>query len=117
MGGVGRTLVDQGARGVQLFFVASALTLVMSWTSRNDGALRFYVRRLFRIAPMFWLGIAFFVWLDGFGPRYFSLKGIDETHVILTSIFLHGWHPEYITSLVHGEWSIAVEMVFTLFSL
>lgn len=40
-----RTLVDQGARGVQLFFVASALTLVMSWTSRNDGAARLYTRR------------------------------------------------------------------------
>ncbi|GBG13837.1 uncharacterized protein NMK_1389 [Novimethylophilus kurashikiensis] len=112
--GVGRTLVDQGARGVQLFFVASALTLAMSWTSRNDGVFRFYVRRLFRIAPMFWLGIAFFVWLDGFGPRYFAPNGIDEKHVILTSMFLNGWHPEYITSVVRGGWSIAVEMTFYL---
>jgi peptidoglycan/LPS O-acetylase OafA/YrhL len=113
-GGVGRAVVDQGARGVQLFFVASALTLVMSWRSRNDGILRFYVRRLFRIAPMFWLGIIFFVWLDGFGPRYFAPNGIDEKHVILTSLFMHGWHPEYITSVVHGGWSIAVEMMFYL---
>ncbi len=113
-GGVGRTLVDQGARGVQLFFVASALTLTMSWTSRNDGAARFYIRRFFRIAPMFWLGIAFFVWLDGFGPRYFAPNGIDEKHIILTTLFLHGWHPEYITSVVHGGWSIAVEMTFYL---
>jgi len=113
-GGAGRTLVNQGARGVQLFFVASALTLVMSWTSRNDGAVRFYVRRMFRIAPMFWLGIAVFVWLDGFGPRYFAPNGIDEKHIILTSLFLNGWHPEYITSVVHGGWSIAVEMTFYL---
>ena len=86
-GGVGRTLVDQGAKGVQLFFVASALTLVMSWNSRNDGALKFYARRLFRVAPMFWLGIAFFVSLDGLGPRYFAPNGIDEKHIVLTSIF------------------------------
>src|SRR5664279_5106738 len=74
--GVGRLLVDQGAKGVQLFFVVSALTLSKSWHARNDGKLPFYVRRLFRIAPMFWLGIAFFVWMDGFGPRYFAPNGI-----------------------------------------
>lgn len=112
--GLGRQLIDQGARGVQLFFVASALTLAMSWHSRRDGTFSFYLRRLFRIAPMFWLGIAFFLWLDGFGPRYFAPNGIDGADVLLTALFLHGWHPETITSVVHGGWSIAVEMTFYL---
>jgi peptidoglycan/LPS O-acetylase OafA/YrhL len=53
----------QGARGVQLFFVISALALMISWHKRNDGAVPFYLRRFFRIAPMFWLGIAFFAGL------------------------------------------------------
>ncbi len=112
--GVGRLLVDQGARGVQLFFVASALTLVLSWNSRNDGVIPFYLRRLFRIAPMFWLGILFFLWLDGFGPRYFAPNGINGVSVLLTALFLHGWLPETITSVVPGGWSIAVEMTFYL---
>jgi len=112
--GVGRLLVDQGARGVQLFFVASALTLVLSWNQRKDGLLPFYLRRLFRIAPMFWLGILFFVWLDGFGPRYFAPNGIDGGSVLLTALFLHGWLPETINSVVPGGWSIAVEMTFYL---
>jgi peptidoglycan/LPS O-acetylase OafA/YrhL len=112
--GIGRKLVDQGARGVQLFFVASALTLIMSWKARNEGAAPFYARRLFRIAPMFWLGTAFFVWLDGFGPRYFAPNGISGFDVLLTALFSHGWHPETITSVVHGGWSIAVEMTFYL---
>lgn len=110
--GVGRKLIDQGARGVQLFFVASALTLMMSWHSRNDGVVSFYIRRFFRIAPMFWLGILFFLWLEGFGPRYFAPNGIEVNHIYLTFLFLNGWHPEYITSVVHGGWSIAVEMTF-----
>src|SRR5579872_2655088 len=55
----------QGARGVQLFFVTSALTLSMSWVARNEGASEFYTRRIFRIAPMFWVAIIFFVWLNG----------------------------------------------------
>src|ERR1700684_315736 len=49
------TILNQGARGVQLFFVTSALTLSMSWVSRQESALAFYSRRFFRIAPMFLL--------------------------------------------------------------
>lgn len=112
--GVGRLIVDQGARGVQLFFVASALTLALSWTARRDGVLPFYIRRVMRIAPMFWLGIVFFLWLYGFGPRHFAPDGIDSVDVALTATFLHGWHPESITSVVPGGWSIAVEMTFYL---
>jgi peptidoglycan/LPS O-acetylase OafA/YrhL len=48
-----------GARGAQLFFVMSALTLMASWSRSNDGAAPFHVRRLFRIAPMFWLALIF----------------------------------------------------------
>jgi peptidoglycan/LPS O-acetylase OafA/YrhL len=51
-------IVSMGARGVQLFFVASAMTLFMSWKVRDDGAKAFYIRRLFRIAPMFYLSMA-----------------------------------------------------------
>jgi len=53
-------VADQGARGVQLFFVVSALTLSMSWYDRHDGVAAFFIRRLFRIAPMFWLAVIFF---------------------------------------------------------
>jgi len=112
--GWGRQLIEQGAKGVQLFFVASALTLAISWHARHDGVIPFLVRRLFRIAPMFWLGIAFFVWLDGFGPRYFAPNGIGATQVASTIFFINGWHPESLTGVVPGGWSIAVEMTFYL---
>jgi peptidoglycan/LPS O-acetylase OafA/YrhL len=32
-------ILSQGARGVQLFFVTSALTLSMSWVARNEALL------------------------------------------------------------------------------
>lgn len=63
---------------------------------------------------MFYVGIAFFLWLDGFQPRYFAPAGIGPWHVAMTAAFLHGWHPETITSVVPGGWSIAVEMTFYL---
>lgn len=107
-----RQFANEGARGVQLFFVVSALTLTMSWYKRPDGTLPFYVRRLFRIAPMFWLAIIFFLALDGFAPRTFAPEGLCLWQVFLTALFLHGWHPLSINSVVPGGWSIAVEMTF-----
>src|ERR1700752_554732 len=50
-------ILGQGARGVQLFFVTSALTLSMSWVARNESAADFFTRRIFRIVPMFWIAI------------------------------------------------------------
>jgi peptidoglycan/LPS O-acetylase OafA/YrhL len=107
-----RTLADQGARGVQLFFVTSALTLCMSWKARDDGALAFYVRRFFRIAPMFYLAIAFFIWVNGFRPNMYAPDGLGLRHVLMTATFTHGLMPDTITSLVPGSWSVADEMMF-----
>jgi peptidoglycan/LPS O-acetylase OafA/YrhL len=105
-------LANQGARGVQLFFVVSALTLCMSWKARNDGALPFYVRRFFRIAPMFYLAILFFLWARGFGPNEYAPDGLGLRHVLMAATFTHGLMPDTITSVVPGSWSIADEMMF-----
>jgi peptidoglycan/LPS O-acetylase OafA/YrhL len=112
LGGAWRAIIDQGARGVQLFFVASALTLSLSWHKRRDGLLPFYIRRLFRIAPLFWLFIVVFLLINGFAPRYFAPNGITINFVLQTFFFIHGWTPETITSVVPGAWSIADEMIF-----
>jgi exopolysaccharide production protein ExoZ len=109
-----QTWLNDGARGVQLFFVASALTLMFSWHARNDGAVNFYIRRFFRIAPMFYLAIVAFVLLDGYGPRYYAPRGIGWWQILSTTFFVNGWHPESLTSVVPGCWSIANEMTFYL---
>ena len=106
------TVLNQGARGVQLFFVTSALTLSMSWVSRKEGALAFYSRRFFRIAPMFWLAIPFFVWLNGTGPSLYAPDGIGVRHIAMTAMFVHGFWPDTITSVVPGGWSVADEVIF-----
>jgi peptidoglycan/LPS O-acetylase OafA/YrhL len=105
-------VATQGARGVQLFFVASALTLCLSWQRRDDGPAAFYTRRLFRIAPMFWLALAYFVTKNGLGPSYFAPTGITTVDVGATALFVHGFLPNAITSVVPGSWSVADEMIF-----
>jgi peptidoglycan/LPS O-acetylase OafA/YrhL len=110
----------QGARGVQLFYIASALTLFLSMASRKERKEErlisgFFIRRFFRIAPAFYLAIIAYTAYDRFSPRYWAPNGIEWWYVALTAFFVHGWHPETITSVVPGAWSIAVEMTFYLF--
>ncbi|MEG0244933.1 MAG: acyltransferase [Pseudomonas sp.] len=111
-------IMAEGARGVQLFYIASAITLCMSWSARRKDDLRpvrdFYLRRIFRIAPMFYLAIVLFLFLNGAVASYFAPNGISWWFVPVTALFLHGFHPETINSVVPGGWSVAVEMTFYL---
>jgi peptidoglycan/LPS O-acetylase OafA/YrhL len=105
-------LAALGARGVQLFFVASAMTLFMSWHSRNDGAKAFYIRRFFRIAPMYYLCLPIFLYFDGFGPTIYAPDGLSIRHILMALTFTHGFMPDTLNSVVPGSWSIADEMIF-----
>jgi len=50
-----------GAYGVQLFYILSALTLFLSssqrFTSESKASLKFFIRRFFRIAPLFYIAV------------------------------------------------------------
>jgi peptidoglycan/LPS O-acetylase OafA/YrhL len=111
-------VAESGARGVQLFYIASALTLCHSWavrSARERSPIRnFYLRRLFRIVPMFYIAIAGYLLLYGLSPRYYAPNGVRWYYVPLTALFLNGFHPESIWSVVPGGWSIVVEMTFYL---
>lgn len=113
------TLVGrEGQMGVQLFYLASALTLFLSMNARQHQEsrplLKFFIRRFFRIAPLFYLGIVLYVAYSGLSPRYWAPAGLEWWFIPLTAVFLHGWHPETINSVVPGGWSIAIEMTFYL---
>jgi peptidoglycan/LPS O-acetylase OafA/YrhL len=105
-------IAGQGQRGVQLFFVASALTLFLSLQNRAKQEARpirnYFIRRFFRIAPLFYLAIAFYTlsahkdWAS------------EWWQVVATAAFVHVWHPESINSVVPGGWTIGVEMTFYL---
>jgi peptidoglycan/LPS O-acetylase OafA/YrhL len=115
-------IIDDSPRGVQLFYIVSAFTLFYSLSMRTPDekhAYRnFFLRRFFRIAPMWYTALAIFLILDySLGVNTWlgdsSKAGI---HNIMTHIFfIHGFYPYYINSIVPGGWSVAVEMIFYLF--
>jgi len=63
---------------------------------------------------MFYVAIAGFIYLNGTLPTYWAPNGIQWWFVPITALFLHGFHPETINSVVPGGWSVAVEMTFYL---
>jgi peptidoglycan/LPS O-acetylase OafA/YrhL len=110
--------ISKGAMGVQLFYVMSAFTLFLSHRGRQGKEehpdRNFFIRRLFRIAPMYWLGIVYYLWQNGTGPNTWtgSDGGITIGNIAANVLFLHGLHPNWFNSLVPGGWSIGVEMLF-----
>jgi peptidoglycan/LPS O-acetylase OafA/YrhL len=113
----GSIYADAGRYGVQLFFMVSAFTIFMTLDSalaKGTSLFRdFYLRRFFRILPMFWFGIALYAVAPGRDPFTHQLH-ITAMYYVLTAVLLHGWHPFLINSVVPGGWSITVEGTFYL---
>jgi exopolysaccharide production protein ExoZ len=111
-----QSLSIAGSYGVQLFFLASAFTMAYMWDVRSNNEpapiRRFLIRRFFRIAPMFYLSAALYLQYFGESPRYWAPEGLTSWDIASTFLFLHGFWPTSISSVVPGGWSIAVEMSF-----
>ncbi|RYZ28516.1 MAG: acyltransferase [Chitinophagaceae bacterium] len=88
--------------GVQLFFVISAFTIFYSLYRSDTSTHNFFVRRFFRIAPLYFVAVA----------AYGFLYDSDAAGIGSNLVFLHGLSPKYINSVVPGGWSIGVEMLF-----
>lgn len=107
-----RKIGFSGEVGVQLFFVASAFTLCRSADQRRDErhpVRNFYIRRYFRIAPLYYLAIA------GYAALYlWAGKGGNYTpgNILANVLFVHGVVPSAQNTVVPGGWSIGAEMLF-----
>ena len=111
--GLVATATAYGYVGVQLFFVVSAISMCYMWDQRRGERApvrSFLIRRLCRIAPPFWFGIAFYMAWRQLGFLADSPAG--PVDVVLTATFLHGFVPSAINRVVPGGWSIAVEVGF-----
>ena len=81
--------VGEGARGVQLFYIVSALTLFLSLSSSRflgklGETLKYFFRRFFRIAPMFYsllILVGFFTFVKPVG--FFAYVNKDFLNFII----------------------------------
>jgi peptidoglycan/LPS O-acetylase OafA/YrhL len=103
-------LTNIGQRGVQLFYEVSAFSLLYSYYSRREASwAAFFIRRFFRIAPLFYLSIAAnFIWT----VLILRMPPLSPASYVSGFLFLFGFHPSTINAVAPAGWSIAVEAVF-----
>jgi peptidoglycan/LPS O-acetylase OafA/YrhL len=103
-----------GSKGVQLFFLVSGMTLALNYDSAGFDAREFFVRRFFRIAPMYYLAALAYVALGATLIPSVLPDDLAPASWLATFTFTNGWMPATINSFVPGGWSIAAEATFYL---
>lgn len=97
-----------GAYGVVLFYSLSSFSLFLAHSEEVEGVSlkRYFAKRFFRIAPMFYLVLlANFLW-TGFGANFKT--------IVLSLLFLHDLLPDTANVIPRGAWSVGVETLFYL---
>ena len=116
--GLSATIGLTGQRGVQLFYIISAFTLCLSLDSRKQEYYElsnYFLRRFFRVAPMFYFAICANLALIRFVPVWNPNSPISKLDILAGFLFLNGTMPRSINSVAIGGWSIAIETTFYLF--
>ena len=97
---------------VPLFYLLSAYTLCLSSYKRSDENITsFYIRRFFRIAPLF-----YFMTLLYIVGRYVSGRNVPLNTILTNVFFIFNFIPQsnQFEGIVTASWSIGVEMPFYL---
>lgn len=99
--------------GVPLFFVISAFTLYLSLEKKSKESkkfIKFYIRRLFRIAPLFYAVVAIYLLRD-----IITMSKLPSGLEILENVlFVFNFSPSFYQSIIKCGWTIGVEMIFYL---
>jgi len=101
-----------GGTGVTLFFVVSAFTLCLSMDARKEDEstplLNYFLRRFFRIAPLFYVWIVLYCIRDKIVfDDVHSLGEIARSVFFVLNLF-----PGHEQGFVWASWTIGVEMLF-----
>jgi len=106
-------VVRGGYTSITLFFVISAFSLCHTmrarWTEPHE-VRDFYIRRLFRIAPLFFVMIVVYLmrdWMIYNNPH-------KPWEIIKNALFIFNFFPGQQTGIVAASWTIGVEMIFYL---
>ena len=104
---------NAGAAGVDIFFVVSGFVITYITNSRPFSPLDFMVRRLIRIAPVYWFytTVALVVILSL--PNLAAHLNYTPSHVVMSYVFILSRNNDNIVGTLHGMgWTICYEMYF-----
>jgi peptidoglycan/LPS O-acetylase OafA/YrhL len=104
--------------GVLLFFLVSSYTLFRSLDLRKENNMKyFFLRRFFRIAPLYYLIIIFLYFTTSGIPYYLdkNTSWITISNLILHILFLNWFFSNSFNSIIWVEATIFTEVWFYLF--
>lgn len=109
-------IFGHGARGVQLFFLLSSLSLFLSYEQRikfeNKPTVNFFIRRMSKILPLYYFIMILYL------IYYFLIKRLPEysfTQILSNFSFLNSLNSQWFTaSIVKGGWATVNEVYFYL---
>jgi peptidoglycan/LPS O-acetylase OafA/YrhL len=98
-------------KGVPLFYAVSAFSLFLGYSHKlvtRDQIRVYFVRRLFRIAPLFYLMMIIY-----YGYMLWEYDFVISFDRVFTSaLFIFNLIPQHIEGYIWASWSIGVEMGF-----
>lgn len=111
----------EGARGVQMFFVVSAMLAFSSleriFPTRKDMNLKrigiWLLSKYFRLFPMFYLAMIISMLTGSWSGYWLGNEGhVTGKNIITHILFLHGFFPHYTDSVLGVEWYLGVLVIF-----
>lgn len=115
LGTIGENITANGKYGVQMFFVISGFTIAATFIG-NERYISYFVRRVLRIAPLYWLAcilMALLYHLAILQPNYWMQRLGTESDVYNLAMhlsFLSFLDYRLAPSLIGTEWTIPIEM-------
>lgn len=103
-------ILQNGDKGVTLFFLMSAYTLCLSLSRKRETEIspvrNYFLRRAFRIVPLYYFTIILVLFIHINSPSINSIAA--------NVLFIHGLNPNWINSTIPGGWSVGIEVLFYL---
>ncbi len=101
-----------GATGTIVFMLISVYLMLSSYEKMvmlgNDTYIKWFVSKLLRMAPMYWLFLALRLFLGGYGNQ--AIIGNAITHFF----FINSLFPTFANSLLSVEWFVGALVFFYL---
>jgi peptidoglycan/LPS O-acetylase OafA/YrhL len=105
-----------GTVGVDLFFVISGYIMWTTTEHRDRGPLAFWLARVVRIVPLYWIFTVTYVAAAVLTPESFFVVNLDPVHIVKSFLFVPETHPTLglVAPVYTLGWTLNFEMFFYL---
>lgn len=105
----------RGEFGVDFFFVISGFVMWVTTESKPNNTLSFWISRILRVVPLYWVFTLCFVCAVVFMPSlFFNSRGLDLLFIIKSFLLIPAINPDVgeMTPIYTIGWTLVYEMFF-----